>query len=199
MNAVDGAKPLGPAVQEKAAQSAGAPSWSAGTVDPNEPLADPSVQRALGRAWTESNPSSNCFQSQASCPPTKEQGGWILKSPNGKYEIQRWSDAGATHRGIDVPRQVIAPRNYRLAGSFHTHPNLGPDWEPSASPADWRIFGNRASPHYIVSGQGTYRLTNIQQCLGPSCPSTNIWPYLGGGALAVGVGVGIYAYVESRD
>lgn len=186
-------------VQERAAQSAGAPSWSAGTVDSNEPLADPSVQRALGQAWTESNPSSNCFQSQASCPPTKEQGGWILKSPNGKYEIQRWSDAGATHKGIDVPRQVIAPRNYRLAGSFHTHPNLGPDWEPSASPADWRIFGNRASPHYIVSGQGTYRLTNIQQCLGAGCPTTNIWPYLGGGALAVGVGVGIYAYVESRD
>ena len=111
-----------------------------------DPLADPTVVAALDTAWTESNPGTGTDPNRA------EQGGWIVRNPDGTFTIQRWPAGQAA--GITP---TAAPSN--VAGSFHTHPNLGGNWQASPSTADLNWVAadpaNRA-PHYVVSDTTIY-------------------------------------------
>jgi len=141
------------------------PAPSPGTIGPGEALADPKIKAELWRAWGESHPSAT------PSPRTHEQGGWIIERTSklgrfflGRYYVERWPGTGGTGSSIPVPKP---PPGVRVVGSFHTHPNLGPGWVHSASPADWSIFGSGSAPHYIVSGPGVYRIgSGGQQFLG---------------------------------
>jgi len=110
------------------------------------------------------------------------------------FEVLRWPSLHAAHNSIPVPDE---PAGENVVGAFHTHPNLGDDQISSASPRDWANFGHGRYPHYIVSNDGIYRLTDVQEYLGPLYPhdySALLWA--GGVAAAVGGGIGAYCYAH---
>lgn len=169
------------------------PDVTRGTIDPSEPIADPQVQAEIERAWIESNPGSFAD------PSRREQGGWIVGHDDGTNTVQRWPDDHATNRGIPVP-----PRPEGARGSFHTHPNIGPEWEYGPSGPDWRRFGDvpASEPHYIIARDGVYRLTyNRAEFLGAVFDfqkSSNVGWAVAGGAVAAGAGIGLAVGLSRR-
>ena len=114
----------------------------------NDPLVNPNLRNEFNQAWNESNPGSGTDPNRA------EQGGWIVRNPDGTIRIDRWPSGGPA--GITP---TSPPAN--TEGSFHTHPNTGSGWEPRPSSADinW-VTGNPSvrAPHYVVSDQRIYRI-----------------------------------------
>ncbi|GIW45592.1 MAG: hypothetical protein KatS3mg077_2874 [Candidatus Binatia bacterium] len=158
--------------QRQSETPSAAPPAHPGTVQSGEPIADPAVKRALRSAWKDSNPGVAPPPGESPASPLpREQGGWIRRRGNlltrlllGEYYVERWP-AGAQASIVPTTQPPDA------VGSFHTHPNLGPAWVASASPADYRWFMGLTprTPHYIVAGPGVYRLNpdGTQDFLGP--------------------------------
>ena len=110
----------------------------------------------------------------------------------GKYGVIRWDDKKPTSTNQHIEPDGPAPKG--TAGTFHTHPNLGPDWVDnySASPLDWDSAWGTPYPQYIISPNGVYRLANGSQAfLGPLNGGIGVVPWI---ALGVGVAGGMAAY-----
>jgi proteasome lid subunit RPN8/RPN11 len=89
------------------------------------------------------------------------------------------------------------PAGEDIVGAFHTHPNIGDDQIASASPRDWAYFGHGPYPHYIISNEGIFRLTDIQEYLGPLYQrnySALYWT--GAGLVGVAGGAATYCYAH---
>lgn len=142
------------------------PEPESGQMSGDEPLADPRVRKVLRDAYANSNPGEGDFYD----PSRKEQGGYIIRRDSavgrflfGEYKVQWWEPVGPDYIYPDLP-----PDNENVVCSFHTHPNNGAGYDPSASQADWTEWGHESTPHYIVSGSGVYRIgSDAQTYLGP--------------------------------
>ena len=71
--------------------------------------------------------------------------------------------------------------------------NIGDDQIASASPRDWANFGHGSYPHYIVSNEGIFRLTDVQEYLGPLYQHDYSALYWTGGIVA---GTATYCYAH---
>lgn len=100
----------------------------------------PAVITALSDAWTDSNPGTGTD------PNRREQGGWLVVDDDGNVSVDPWP-AGAA---ASVP---IGPRPDNALGMYHTHPNIGGNWQESPSDPDIEIAKtvDYAAPHYVVS------------------------------------------------
>jgi hypothetical protein len=119
----------------------------------NALLADPSVNAALKEAATESNIGGK---------NPVEQGGVILRDPKtGELSTARYpSGEGASimpfisKDGMHNGKEIIA--------SFHTHPNVGDEWDPKPSPADVNFVKNYTksvgNEHFVISRDTIYRI-----------------------------------------
>lgn len=87
-----------------------------------------------------------------------EQGGFILRdSTTGKFEVARLPAGGRDSLvyplcpdGLYEGRQIV--------GTFHTHPNVGSEWQQDPSPQDIRLSQDHPEtmgPHQFVISRET--------------------------------------------
>lgn len=86
-------------------------------------LFDPVVLLALAQAWIDSQPGLTGGH---------EEGGFVLRGPDGKLNVVRWS-RGSKNTIILPAHPNCKFDNQDIVASFHIHPNTGPDHlqEPS--------------------------------------------------------------------
>lgn len=120
-----------------------------------ELLADPSVVAGMRKAFEESDVGGS---------EPVEQGGFILRDPQtGKLAVERLPSG---HRSS--LRYPICPegtyRGENIVGSFHTHPNTGPDWMQEPSLQDVRLSKENPEtmgPHqFVFSATAAYHIDN---------------------------------------
>ena len=112
-------------------------------------LADPTVQAAMAAAWAASNPA-------VPGPGTTqhEEGGWIYMNLITGAITVTTQNAGAS-AAIDLSSPATVD-DCVVVGYFHTHPNLGPGWNPRPSGRDVTNVGPRGVPAYVRSGIGDF-------------------------------------------
>ena len=91
-------------------------------------LQQPTVRAALAQAWKDSVPG---------LAGGHEEGGFILQNESGDVSVSRWR--------IGLQNSIVLPTHsdcniggYDILGSFHTHPNTGPDYLQEPSDTDRR-------------------------------------------------------------
>jgi hypothetical protein len=93
-----------------------------------EIIRDPATNAGLARAWKESCPGSASGH---------EEGGFIVFDKGGQLKVVRWPTGEQNqirvpaHAGCMIDGQPIA-------ASFHTHPNIGPEYLQEPSETDKR-------------------------------------------------------------
>ena len=91
-------------------------------------ITDPGVRKILLLAWEESNPGT---------PEAHEEGGFILKQPDGTLSAERWPRGSQDE--IVIPSHTGGQRNgLTILATFHTHPNAGPEFLQSPGPTDMK-------------------------------------------------------------
>ena len=119
-------------------------------------LNEPVVRDALKQAWQDSQPG-----------PTggHEEGGFILRDEAGKISMLRWP-RGEKDTILMPPHVDCRIGDSEIIGTFHTHPNTGPDYLQEPGEADQR--GVRDDPdlkgvgyvgELVISQQATYLIT----------------------------------------
>ena len=113
------------------------------------------VRDAIRRAWWDSQPQTDSAH---------EEGGFVLQDDDGSLSVERWP-SGAQNE-ILVPSHVDGTRHNRaIVATFHTHPNLGSDFQQEPSPTDIRAVQN--DPHlshpeyegeYVIASGHVYRI-----------------------------------------
>lgn len=89
-------------------------------------LTDPIVRQLLLQAWQESNPGTDSAH---------EEGGFILRQPDGSLTVERWPRG--LQNEISVPVHADGQRNgLTIAATFHTHPNSGAGYLQEPGPTD---------------------------------------------------------------
>ena len=86
-------------------------------------LDEPGVRDGLRAAWLDSHPGA---------ADAHEEGGFVLRKPDGSIVVERWPRGKQNE--IFVPPHPEGLRGSSLIlATFHTHPNLGPQFlqEPS--------------------------------------------------------------------
>ncbi|MBI4675419.1 MAG: hypothetical protein HY741_27555 [Chloroflexi bacterium] len=91
-------------------------------------LTDPSVLVALWQAWQDSRPGASGGH---------EEGGFVLREPNGSFIVERWSK-GEQATIILSPHKDCRIGEREIVVSFHTHPNTGSDYLQEPSETDRR-------------------------------------------------------------
>jgi hypothetical protein len=95
-------------------------------------------------------------------PHPVEQGGFILKDPQtGQLSIARWPQG----LGDQIQPVLSSDGTYQgkvIVGSFHTHPNVGPEWKQEPSRSDIRFvrqYPQSAGPdHFVISLEIIYHV-----------------------------------------
>ncbi|MFL5588723.1 MAG: hypothetical protein ACJ8DI_13870 [Ktedonobacteraceae bacterium] len=107
-------------------------------------VTNPTVRGQLQQAWVDSQPGQN--------PPLvnqHEEGGWIyLNIISGALTAIRQVAGGTAE--IDLSAPPVLPRSVVVA-KFHTHPNLGGDWEPGPSQGDQNVDPAHGVPDIVVA------------------------------------------------
>ena len=91
-------------------------------------LDEPVVCNALKQAWQESQPGLTGGH---------EEGGFILRDEAGKIGVVRWP-RGEQDMISMPPHTDCRVGNNEIMGTFHTHPNIGPDYLQEPGDADRR-------------------------------------------------------------
>lgn len=91
-------------------------------------LDEPVVRNALKQAWQDSQPASTGGH---------EEGGFILRNEAGKIGVVRWP-RGEQGMILMPPHTDCRVGNNEIIGTFHTHPNIGPDYLQEPGDADRR-------------------------------------------------------------
>lgn len=118
-------------------------------------LQDPGVRDALRKAWEDS---------QSETPTAHEEGGFVLRAPDGSWTVARWPRG--SHNEIVVPPHPGGQRDSSLiVATFHTHPNPGADYQQEPSLTDIRAV--RDDPdlghteyegEYVIAREAVYRI-----------------------------------------
>lgn len=118
-------------------------------------LDDDSVRGLMRQAWQESYPGTST---------AREEGGFILRNPDGAILIERWPRGEQDQ--IRVPSHSGGRRgNLPIVATFHTHPNSGPAFQQQPSLTDIRAV--RDDPdlghpefegEYVISAELIYRV-----------------------------------------
>src|ERR1051325_11395423 len=105
----------------------------------------PAVQRALAKAWADSNPDNPELR--------HEEGGWIyLNTLTGEFLVEH-SPSGS-RAVLDLSSPPALP-NCVVVGKFHTHPNPSNEgWEPGPSESDLRVDDMHGVPDLIQADDG---------------------------------------------
>ncbi len=123
-------------------------------------LNEPVVRVALKQAW------------QDSCPGLSgghEEGGFILRDPEGKLSILRWPKGGQNAIVLPLhPNCKIGEKG--IVATFHTHPNTGGGFLQEPSETDRRavkddldLKGAGYEGEFVVSQQTVYLVTPTGQ------------------------------------
>jgi len=91
-------------------------------------LTEPAVRDALKQAWQDSQPGSTGGH---------EEGGFILRNEAGKISVMRWP-RGERDFIVMPPHLNCRIGDNEIIGTFHTHPNTGPDYLQEPGEADRR-------------------------------------------------------------
>lgn len=121
----------------------------------SEIAANGTVQAALEKAWTESNPDAPNVMRGTAGSTKREQGGWILWNPkDGTYSIQR-VPAG-DRDGISPGAKPADTDTAVVVAAFHTHPNKREEgYSPEPSQADKDYVKNvQKVPEIIRTHEG---------------------------------------------
>jgi hypothetical protein len=113
------------------------------------------VRAFLKQAWEDSNPGTDTAH---------EEGGFILLQPDGSFCVERWPRGDQNE--IDVPPHPGCRRNnLPIVATFHTHPNVGPEFQQEPAFTDiLAVKGDRnlKSPEYegefVIATELTYRI-----------------------------------------
>ena len=121
----------------------------------SELLSNPAVLDGMRRAYHESN--------VGGINPV-EQGAFIVRDlPDGAVAVTRLPAAACDSLSYPIcPDGTCEGR--QIVGSFHTHPNTGPEWQQEPSPQDIRLsqdFPETMGPHQFVIARNTvYHIDN---------------------------------------
>lgn len=118
-------------------------------------LNDVSVRTALRTALLESQPGTK---------EAIEQGGFIVQDAHSFKPVVRRLAVGNSD-SFQIP---LCPdgqfRNEQILGSFHTHPNTGPEWQEEPSRQDIRLvteYPETVGPwHFVIGPAHTYCIAN---------------------------------------
>jgi hypothetical protein len=118
-------------------------------------LADPSVRQEFRKAWEDSQPGTAAAH---------EEGGFVLAAPDGTITIERWPHGSQDE--IVVPAHPGERRgSLEIVATFHTHPNVGIDFQQEPSLTDIRAV--RFDPdlrhssyegEYVIGGEVLYHI-----------------------------------------
>lgn len=118
-------------------------------------LDDQIIRSSLLQAWAESKPGT--FEAH-------EEGGFILRDTDGALRVERWPRGGQNE--IFVPLHPGGKRgDATIVATFHTHPNVGPDFQQEPSLTDIRAVRDDAElshaefeGEYVISHEQVYRI-----------------------------------------
>lgn len=123
-------------------------------------LNEPVVRAALKQAW------------QDSCPGLSgghEEGGFVLRDPEGNLSIARWVKGGQNTIALPPHPDCKIGEN-GIVATFHTHPNTGGDFLQEPSETDKRAIrddpdlkGAEYEGEFVVSQQIIYLITPTGQ------------------------------------
>lgn len=91
-------------------------------------LDDLAVRSALKQAWEDSQPGTT---------DGHEEGGFIVGTSRGDFEIIRWPQGGLSSIALP-PHPNCKIDNKEIIATFHTHPNTGADYLQEPSETDKR-------------------------------------------------------------
>jgi hypothetical protein len=120
-----------------------------------ELLADPNVLAGMRQAFRESDVGGT---------KPREQGGFLVRSPqSGQFAVARLPSTGDDFFCYPLCRDGIY-QGQEIVGSFHTHPNTGPEWQQEPSPQDIRLskdYPETMGFHQLVISRETiYHIDN---------------------------------------
>jgi hypothetical protein len=109
---------------------------------PREVLNEPAVRAALRKAWMESQPG---------LVGGHEEGGFIVLDRSNSLSVERWPKGEGSL--ILVPSHAGCEwKGLPIVATFHTHPNIGPDFLQEPSETDKRGVKDDAdlkAAHYV--------------------------------------------------
>jgi hypothetical protein len=107
-------------------------------------LHDPTILDLLRKAWEDSQPGTG---------QAHEEGGFVLKNVDGSLSVERWG-RGAQDQ-IAVPPHPNGKRGDALIlATFHTHPNISPEYLQEPSPTDvWAVRDDADLHHPDYEGE----------------------------------------------
>jgi len=131
-----------------------APAAPAGPPTAAEILADPNVQEGMRQAWEDSDDGG---------PNDHEEGGYIVRNPDGSLEVVRVPTGDEDSLSFDIhPSGTIGDQE--IVGSFHTHPNTGTTYDDEPSQEDMDASTNHPEtmgPHqFVLSPNDVYHIDN---------------------------------------
>jgi hypothetical protein len=118
-------------------------------------LDDDTVRGLLIQSWHASQPGTDVAH---------EEGGFVLLTMNGSLEVERWPQ-GAQNQILVPPHPGGKRGGLLIVATFHTHPNIGPDFQQEPSLTDIRAV--RDDPdlshpeyegEYVISSDWIYRI-----------------------------------------
>ena len=124
------------------------------SASPLELLQDEVVEAALRRAYQESDVGGT---------NPREQGGFIVRDGDGALRVDRLPAGEEDALEFPVCRDGVY-NGEKIAGTFHTHPNIGTGWrqEPSQADIEFSVnFPETSGPHqFVVSKANIYHIAN---------------------------------------
>jgi hypothetical protein len=93
-------------------------------------LRNEEVRRALASAWRESKPG---------LADRREEGGFILLDAKDTLVARRWPTGEANKIRVPPHRQCLF-ESMKIVASFHTHPNIEPEYLQEPGEADGEAF-----------------------------------------------------------
>ena len=113
----------------------------------NDLITRTEVRNALASAWRDSTPALN--------PPggtQHEEGGWVfLNLITNALTVQRQAAGATAAINLSAPPAVA---DSIVVAKFHTHPNLGPGWDPAPSAGDAAVDAVHGVPDIVVGTPG---------------------------------------------
>jgi hypothetical protein len=118
-------------------------------------LDDDGIRAQLSQAWKDSQPGTG---------EAHEEGGFVLQGADGSLVVERWP------KGLQ--NEIVVPEhpggkygNQRIVATFHTHPNVGQDYQQEPSLTDIRAVRDDPDLHhpgydgeYVISHERLYRI-----------------------------------------